>query len=220
MRITTLAVFDSSGALIQWEGYEYAGPVAEAKKGRETVDQAGKNQLALGKQAGDIATQDQAIQGGYRKDADTAAGNLLTVPTNGGLNPALARQFEEEKRQIGRTYNDTAEAGIRGIAQRGMGVAPTGLEASLRNTAGRNADEAETSAYSDLLGKQLGLGVKGVERQDQQQQVYDPTRPIGAAVGANTGAVDAGKTRNKMGSKLGDIFSGIGQVASSVGAFV
>lgn len=219
MLITTY-VRVQDGEIVAWEGYEYEGEVAECKKGRETVDAAGKGQLGLGKQAGDIATADQGIQSGYRGAADTAADNLLTVPANGGLNPALSRAFEQEKTQIGKAYGDTAQAGLRGIAARGMGVAPTGLNASIMNTAGRNADEATTNAYGDLLNKQLGLGVSGIQRQDQQQQVYDPTRPIGAASGAYSGATSAGAARNKMGSKLGDIASGISGIAGAVAPFV
>lgn len=234
MRVTTLAVYDSTGALVHWEGYEYEGPVAECKKGREVVDQAGKNSLAtsgvatdVAKQARGIADKDQALQTGYRDKSDAAANDLLTVPQNGGLNPALARAFEQEKTQIGRAYNDTAGAAMRGIAARGMGVAPSGIEASIRNTAGRNADEAETTAYGDLLSKQLGLGVQGIERGDQQQQTYDPNKPLAttvsglnASTNANEAATSAGEKRGKMGSKLGDIFSGISRVAGTVGALV
>lgn len=162
--------------------------------------------------AGDVAGLSRAwakgnrkIQKGYREQGDVAAGELMRPTVEGGLSPAIERQLEAEKRGIGKAYGDVASVGIRGLAARGMGGAPTGATASLLNTAGRGMGESETAAMDKAYERQLPMGLKALDYYTGQQETYDPTRLLGTSLqGAQTQA-GAAQARAGMGSGWGDI---------------
>jgi len=180
--------------------------------GRQAVGQG----VGLAGVAGQAASKqigiDQGLQQGYRKTGDTTANSLFTLPANGGLNPYLSQQFAREKEQIGKTYGDQVAAAQRGLTQRGMSVAPTGLTASIQNTAIRNAGDTETGAYNDQLKNQLGLGLQGVNYAQQQQQLYDPLKAVAATDQSAQTLGQLGALKQQMGSGFGDVLKAAGTI--------
>lgn len=212
MRVTTKIVFDAAGNVLEHEWYEYDGPVAECKKGRETVEKAGQNANDLTALSTDYAKQNRQKQLGYADSVDPFAKSLVP-DAGGGLSPYVKAQFDQQKRNIAKTYGDTAAVGLKSLQSRGMGGAPSGLTSSIYNTAGRNAGEAETNAYADAQGRTLGAGLEGVKALQGQEGVFDPNKDISSALGGTQAATNAGATRSQMGSTLGDIGAGLGAVA-------
>jgi hypothetical protein len=208
MRITTKLTIDiSTGAVLEHRFYEYSGVVAECKKGRGQLNTAANQGNQLGGMAINKANSDTQLQNGYRGQSDVLNNSL--VNTNGGLSSVVAKQLANQKAQIAKTYQNAALAANRGLAQRGMGVAPTGLESSIRNTAINNEGQAETSAVGDAFGKQLGLNENGLNYLANQQRVYNPVEDINAGSTAVNAAPKAGEAESQAGSLLGDIGAGL-----------
>jgi len=169
------------------EGYDYSGPVAELKKGREqlaSAANAGEANTKSAQNIGDITTK--------------LAGSEVNM--NGGLSPLVAKQLANEQGLIGKTYADASRAADRGLAMRGMGVAPSGLSASIRNTGINNAGQAETGAVGNAFGLQNTLN------NTAYNQPLNALNVANSGVGATTGA---GTALNKAGSTWGDIGSGL-----------
>lgn len=219
MKYASLVVFDIETGQKEFSvEYEYAGPVALAKKGRDVVDKAGKNANDLTDTATQYAKENRAKQLGYADTIDPFAKS--TVPTTpGALSPYVKGQYDMQKRQIAKDYGDTAAVGLKSLQARGMGGAPSGLAASLYNTAGRNAGEAETNALADAQNRTLGAGLQGVGILQNQEQVFDPNKSVQTALEGTNAATNAGVARSKMGSTLGDIgagIAGVGQIATGL----
>lgn len=201
------------------DSFEHIGDVAECKKGREAMDTAAAGANNAGAQATDISKQNQGIQTGYRNQSDPFGKSLLPS-ANGSLSPYAAAQLGQQKRDIGKTYGDIAQVGIRGLGARGMGNAPTGMASSLYNTAGRNAGEAETNAYSDAMKNTLNQGLAGLQYSQGQQGLYDPLNAIKTSTGAYGAGAEAGSLRNKAGSLMSDIGGGLSGLAGIASKFV
>ena len=190
VRVTTRAVYDIEGRLLEWEGFEYFGPVAECKKGRNNL-QTAANQ----------GNQDTSTAQGIEQQGQNIANSEIS--TNGQLSPLVSKQLANEKAQIGKTYATSAQAAGKGLAMRGMGAAPTGAASSLTNTAINNAGNAETGVVGNAFGEQNELNNTAL------------TQPLNAVNTANEGigaATNAGEAVNKAGSTLGDIASGLGTI--------
>jgi hypothetical protein len=173
------------------EGFEYRGPLAECKKGREELKKSTDAGLADTKSAQDIAG-----------NADKIAAS--EVNTNGGLSPLVAKQLAGEQGMIGKTYADASRAADRGLSMRGMGVAPSGLSASIKNTGINNAGEAETGAVGNAFGMQNQLN---------NSAYTQPLNALGVANGGVGASTNAATALNKAGSTLGDIGSGLSGLA-------
>ena len=217
--ISTKIVIDiESGRVLEREGFFYAGPVAQLKKGREQAEQAAKGGVALGKQGSQIATQDQGIQQGYRAAGDTGAKTYFAAPTDpSGLNQYNRSQFELDKSNIARTAQDSISVGQRMLAQRGFQGSP-GAISSLLNTTNRNADASTNDAYVRALGNQQQLGLAGIGYNQQQQQMYNPLSAIGTASSAYGQGGNSAAQRAGMGSGVGDVIGGIGTLAGAAGS--
>jgi hypothetical protein len=212
LRITTKLTLDmNTGEVLEHLWYEYAGPVAELKKGRDNLQGAAARGGQSTQSALNIAGQDNGIQSGYRGQSDKIANNELNL--NGGLSPLVAKQLANEQGTIQKAYTGASQAAQRGLTQRGMGVAPSGLSASITNTGINNSGQAQTGAVGNAFGTQNQLN-NGVMNYDVgQQSLYDPLRALHTAnegVNATTGAASA---LNKAGSTMGDIGSGLGTIA-------
>lgn len=218
MYYSTRAVFSIlTDELIARDRHFYLGPILECKKGREVVDAAGKGANALGKQASGIATQDQALQSGYRGDADPFAKSLIATKP-GELSSYAGSQYSSDKRMIDRNAEGNRQVGMRILGQRGFNGAP-GATASLLNTSARDTGAAQTEAYNRAQQSTLGQGLAGINYMQGQQQIYDPNKAIQAGTGAYGTGADAGFKRSQMGSTFGDIgkgLQGIGQIAAAV----
>lgn len=192
MRITTKLTIDMlTGKVLEHIWHDYTGPVAECKKGRGELRGAANAGAVNTKQAQDIANTTQNIAGSE-------------VNTNGGLSPLVAKQLANEKGMIGKSYADASRAADRGLSMRGMGVAPSGLTASIRNTGINNAGTAQTGAVGNAFGLQNQLN---------NTAYTQPLNAINAANGGVDATTNAGMALNKAGSTLGDIGSGLSGLA-------
>ena len=190
------------------EGYDYSGPLAELKKGRDNLQGAANRGGQSTQSALNISNRDTGVQQGYQAQGDKVANS--EVNTNGGLSPLVAKQLANEQGMIGKSYADASRAADRGLSMRGMGVAPSGLTASIRNTGINNSGQAQTGAVGNAFGTQNQLNNNVMNYDVGQQQLYDPLRALHTAnegVSATTGAAG---TLNKAGSMLGDIGTGVG----------
>lgn len=216
MRITTRVTYASIDDFINnanpttWAGFEYSGPVAELKKGRDNLQGAAARGGQSTQDALNVAKQDNGIQSGYRGQSDKIAGSELNL--NGGLSPLVAKQLAGETAGIQKAYQGASQGALKGLAQRGMSVGPSGLSASIINTGNRNAGEAETGATTNAFGTQNQLN-NGVMNYDVGQQgLYDPLRALHTANEGVSATSGAGAALNKAGSLMGDIGTGIGTV--------
>lgn len=195
-----------------WKGHIYSGPLARCKKGRGGLQASQDTGNKLANQASGLATTDTGIQSGYRNAGDKLMGSMTS--TGGGLSSGLSKQLANEEGQTGQAYQRTAQAGLRGIAARGMGGAPTGAAASVANTAGNQTAGAQTGEIGNAFGEQNQLNLAGANYDVGQQALYNPLNAIQAGSGAVTAASNAGIGLSKAGSTLGDIGSGLGTIAS------
>jgi len=198
-----------------WEGFVYDGPVAELKKGRDNLQGAANAGGQNIKTAADITQQDRGTQAGYRTGGDQIANS--EVSTNGSLSPLVAKQLASERGLIGNVYKGASRAAERGLGMRGMSAAPTGLTASIDNTAIDNAGRAQTGAVGDAFGTQNSLNNNVLGYDVGQQKLYDPLRGIEAGNESIDSTTKAGEALSKAGSLAGDIGSGLGIVLGPKG---
>jgi len=164
--------------------------------------------------AGRGAQQSTVNQGqsnlGYGNNVENQAQNYATQAMNlsGGLSPLVSKQLANEQGQIGKAYQSAGQAQQRGLSQRGMGSAPSGLSASIANTGVNNLGQAQTGAIGNAFGTQQNLNATALN-------------PALAAEGAQAGNIgDASGANQALASmpSLGQqIFSGLQGVANSAG---
>lgn len=199
MKIYTRVTWDMvTGEVLESQSYDYSGPIALCKKGRES--QAKVTDKSLG-----LADTYQGVQTGARETADPFARSLISTAP-GQLSPLAASQYEQAKRNIASNYEDAARTGLKSLSYRGMG-GPTGEMASVLNTNLRNRANAETDAYNTALGNTYNQGLAGLNYYGQQQGLYDPLRPLGQAS-------SSAYQQSQMGSTLGDIGQALTTAAS------
>ena len=152
------------------------------------------NQQSTVKQAGQDVTTGQGLENQGQNIASSE------VNTAGGLSPLVSRQLANNEGQIGKAYTSAAQGAQRGLSQRGMGVAPSGLQASIQNSAINNAGQAKTGAIGNAFGTQNELNNTAL------------SQPI-SALNATTGGVNASTGANtalsQMPSTGANVFSGL-----------
>jgi hypothetical protein len=192
-RVTYASIDDfiNGAQPLEWEGFAYVGPVALVKKGRNNLQTAANAGNADTGQAQNIANKAEGI-------ADSE------INTTGGLSPLVSKQLANEKAQIGKAYSTAAAAADRGLSMRGMGVAPSGLTASIKNSAINNEGEAETGATGNAFKTQNELN---------NTAFTQPLNALGVANGGVTASTGAGTALNKAGSTLGDVGLGLSGLA-------
>lgn len=216
---TTSAVYDKHGRLKELVGFFDPRPVALSKKGREIVDQAGKQSVGDAKKASGFADENDAFRKQARSSGDAFA-NMLTPNANGALSPYAKAGYNQNIRQNAAGADNLRQQGFASIARRGFGSAPMGVGSSIINSADRAQMGADTDAYTTAMNNTLGGGLEAMKYHEAQQNMYDPANEIQAATGANKAATDAGVQRSKMGSTFGDIMSGAGKIAGIATGFM
>lgn len=195
-----------SGKLLFRDADFYDGVIAMAKKGREQQAQVAQGQL-------DQMKHDQEIRDQQLGKAEPFLTSLESTKP-GSLSPFSQSQLDSDLRNINDTYGGLRKTGLKSIAQRGFGNAPTGMEASVINTGNENQGKEETGAYENALQKTYGEQLEAMKARMGLQSIYDPTKPAGVAS-------DAAYRQSQMGSTLGDISAGLGSAAglasSSIG---
>ncbi len=164
----------------------------------------GRGALGNAAQAGQTATQ--SGQGLVNQGENIANSE---INTNGGLSPLVSKQLANEQGMIGKTYAAAGQAADRGLSQRGMGVAPSGLSASIKNTAINNAGQAETGATGSAFGTQNQLN---------NTALAQPISALNATTGGINATTQAGSALNQAGSTLGDVGSGLSGLAGIGGS--
>ena len=149
---------------------------------------AGLNNVAAGQNLQNLGTK--------------IAGSEINL--NGGLSPLVAKQLADEKGQIAKTYSTAAGAADRGLSQRGMGVAPSGLSASIKNSAINNEGEAETGATG---------GAFGTQNQINNTALAQPTAALNATNNAVKASTDANTAEASIPSTFSNVMSGLSGLA-------
>jgi hypothetical protein len=132
------------------------------------------------------------------------------INTSGGLSPLIAKQSANEQGQIGKAYTGATQVANRGLSQRGMGVAPSGLGASITNTGINNAGMAKTGEIGQAFGEQNNLNNTALNQ---------PISALNAGTGAVNASTGANTALSNMPTMAGQVFSGLeglGQTAGSV----
>lgn len=210
MQITTKAVYDWDGNLLEWEGYDYEGPVALACWGSgdgNAADQA-KAQAASQQQMYTELRQQLAAQ--YSKqssiyDALTKAFSptLAAGPDQYGFSPgeqsALSTQAIEGAANAGKQAQEAANGQIAAENDTGL---PSGAAAQLKGM----IDQASTSqAAQDQLAIRKAGYDQGRQNYTQAAQVLggvaageNPLGYAGEANKANSGTLDAINLENQL----------------------
>jgi hypothetical protein len=205
-KITTRLVLDmNTGDILVHEFYFYDGDIAQAKKGREQQAQVAQGQL-------DQMKTDAATRAKQLASVEPLLTNLTSsvVGPNGepvgSLSPLAEAQYGSDSRNIAKTYGDIRRNGLRAIGIRGFANAPSGMMASVINTAGQNQGVDETNAYEHALQQTYGQGLEAAKMRLGLISTYDPTQ---AANSASTAAF----RQSQMGSLAGDIGQGLSTAA-------
>ena len=146
------------------------------------------------KQAGQDITTGQGLENQGQNIASSE------INTSGGLSPLVSRQLANNEGQIQKSYASAAQGAQRGLAQRGMSAAPSGLQASITNSAINNAGQAKTGAIGSAFGEQNMLN---------NQALAQPISALGATTGATQAATGANQALSNMPTLGGQIFSGL-----------
>ena len=146
------------------------------------------------KQAGQDVTTGQGLENQGQNIASSE------INTSGGLSPLIAKQLAGNEAAIGKSYASAAQGAQRGLAQRGMSAAPSGLQASITNSAINNAGQAKTGAIGSAFGEQNMLN---------NQALAQPISALGATTGATNAATGANQALSNMPTLGGQIFSGL-----------
>jgi hypothetical protein len=152
------------------------------------------NQQSTVKQAGQDVTTGQGLENQGQNIASSE------INTSGGLSPLVSRQLANNEGQIQKSYASAAQGAQRGLAQRGMSAAPSGLQASITNSAVNNAGQAKTGAIGNAFGTQNELN---------QTALNPAISALGATTGATNAATGANQALAAMPTTAGNIFSGL-----------
>lgn len=130
------------------------------------------------------------------------------INTSGGLSPLVSKQLANEEGQIGKAYTGATQGAERGLSQRGMGVAPSGLTSSLENTAINNSGTAKTGAVGNAFGTQNNLN---------NTALAQPISALNAGTSAVNASTGANTALNNMPTLGGQIFSGLQGLGNTAG---
>ena len=156
---------------------------------------AGRSQQqGVVKQAGQGITTGQGLENQAQNVASQS------INTNGGLSPLVSKALANNEGQIGKAYQSAAQGAERGLSQRGMGVAPSGMQASLQNSAINAGGQAKTGAIGNAFNTQ----------QELNQTALNPAiNALGATTGATNAATGANTALSQMPSTGANVFSGL-----------
>lgn len=173
--------------------------------GRNTQDEVAKQQLAVAAAAEAERKKQQAAAEPFLSSLES------TAP--GELSPLAKEQYASDTRNIVDTYSNARRVGLKSLAQRGFGSAPTGMQASIINTNDRNQGADETKAYEDALHSTYGQGLEAMKARLGLVSTYDPTRPASVAS-------SAAAQQSQNGSTLGDVGKGVATGLAALGGRV
>lgn len=203
MRITTKAVFDiASGELLEWEGFDYEGPLELAGGGPSAAqNRASDAQASLTSQLGKTADkQEQFLEAQQNK-----VNPFYTSRMQNGL-PYQAQAMDAQGGTTARAF-----APARGDLLRRMGGS-SGLPSGFKQQSLTDLDTQQARAYdSNLLG---GLAANDQAKQSGaagllgQAQIANPTGYYQGALQGNSSIMNANLRKPGIAGLLGGLAGG------------
>jgi hypothetical protein len=167
------------------------------------VSTAGRSQQSTNvKNALNNVSTGQGLEG----QAQNLASSEMNL--NGGLSPLVGKQLANEQGQISKAYTSAAQGNERGLAQRGMSAAPSGMNASLMNSATNNAGQAQTGAIGNAFSAQNSLN---------NQALNPAINALGATTGAIGASTNANTALSQMPSTMSNVMSGLSGLSGIAG---
>lgn len=209
MRVTTKAVFDmATGALLEWQGFEYSGPLAMAGGGPDaTQKQAEQNQAKATAEEAAAASRAEAFKEAQQARANPFFGNLMDngpeytpalLDYEGGVN---ARSFAPEKANLMRTLGSE-----------------TGLPSGYRDQAITDFNEKRAAGYDQgltgILADRQSAKERGAAGLLGQAQLADPTALYSGATQGNQAIFNAPRRPGFSGT-LGALLGAGAQVGAA-----
>jgi len=209
----TLQLTDNIGEYIEVSrvSYEYSGPVALAKKGRESQQ---ANTAFQQKQAQNLANQGNQQYG----ILNNLENEEIASTAPGSLSPAAQAMFASDLSNINSTYNGLRQNAFASSGARGFGSAPSGFQQTSLNSIQRGQDTASTNAYrqAQLNTEQQRQNVLGVASGARNSSIGGESSNTGAAT-------QSAYDQSRMGSTLGDVLGAASSILggiSGVGGFL
>jgi hypothetical protein len=201
MKITTKAVFDiATGALLDWEGFEYSGPLELAGGGPSKQQRdAAQSQANLTNQLGATANRQEQ----FMESQQNKVNPFYTSRMNNGL--PYFNQFTDA--QSGLTARAFAPARQQLLQRLGT---QQGLPSGFRNQALTDLDSQQARAFDDQLQTGLGLNEQakqlGASGLMGQAQIANPLGYYGGALSGNESIMKAPLAKPGLGGLLGNVF--------------
>lgn len=195
-------------ALVEADFTIWCGPLAMAKKGRESAAKITDAQLKQMEQQGLSQQHEQ-------QHADNTIGTWETQGQPGQLSPAAAAQLASDNNNIARTYNGMRQQAFASMGARGFGSAPSGFGLASQNAVNQGQANAGSEAFRNAQKNTQALQEAAV----QARMGLSGQNLQGENAAANTGLTGA-VDQSKMGSTLGDIGQGVSIAAGLVNPVV
>src|SRR5215472_7227485 len=145
MRISTSVTFqltENIGEYIEVSrvSFEYDGPIALAKKGRESMAANTAFQQQQAKQLASQGNQQYGILNNLENEE-------IASTTPGSLSPAAQAMFASDLSNINATYNGLRQNAFAQSGARGFGSGPSGFRKTSLNAIQQGQNRASTDAY-------------------------------------------------------------------------
>ena len=210
MRITTKAVYDiESGKLLEWEGFEYSGPMEMAGGGPSPEQKnAAASQARLTDQIGRTAQQNEDYTEAQRNKTTPFYTDLMT---NGPSYFPAAMDYSSG-------INARAYAPAKAALVKRLGTS-NGLPSGYRDQALTDFDEARAQGYDgslmSLLADRQAAQERGAAGIMGEAQQANPLGYYSAAEGGNTSIMQAPLQRPGFAGTLGALIGAGGQIGAA-----
>jgi hypothetical protein len=202
MKITTKAVFDINGKLLEWEGYEYDGPIEHCGGGPSSEQKAAAaSQANLTNQLATVANRNQDFVEKQQARVNPFYGDLMDHGpdyTNAALDYAggtNARAFAPAKADLVRRLG-----------------ASTGLPSGYRDQALTDFDEQRAQGYDNamtgVLADRQAARERGAAGLIGQAQQANPLGYYSTAMGGNQSILGANLRRPGAAGIIGGVLGG------------
>lgn len=205
MRITTKAVFDiETGKLLEWEGYEYVGPLERCGGGpSDAQNAAASSQAQLNSELGSAFKQNEAF-----KEAQQAKVNPFYTQMMNQGNPYFSSQTDAASGDTARAFAPARQQLEQGLRQGGNAL-PSGFAMGARSDLSSNQARAfdqqlQGAQQGNFAAKQAGAsGLLG------QAQIANPNAYASTATQGNIGIMNAPLASPGLGGLLGGLAGGL-----------
>lgn len=195
-------------ALVEADFTIWCGPLAVAKKGRESQQKL--TDLDLQRMQQQMAQQ-KVEQGA----ADKTLGTWETQGQPGQLSPAAAAQLASDNNNIARTYNGMRQQAFASMGARGFGSAPSGFDLASQNAVNQGQVNAGSEAFRNAQKNTQALQEAAVNA----RMGLSAQNETGTSAASQEGSDSAFK-QSQQGSTLGDIGQGVSIAAGLVNPVV